>query len=142
VRFVFDTSVLIGYLRDSTDIAADALFLATERGEAFVSLISLMELYLPQNKSDWEIAREIKAIRELCQRLGIPIIPASGTSQRRALEVLKRHRSLLGKNALSDSIILSIGAARRAYLVTRDSKWFHIMPGKVLSPEDLLRRFR
>jgi len=50
VRFVFDTSVLIDYLRDSTDIAADALVLATERGEAFVSLISPMELYLPQDK--------------------------------------------------------------------------------------------
>ena len=141
MRFVFDTSVLIDYLRDSTDIAADALVLATERGEAFVSLISLMELYLPRNKSNQEIDREMKAIQELCQRLGIQIIPASRTSQERALEVLKEHRSLLGRNALPDSIILSIGAARRAYLVTRDNKWFGIMPGRVLSPEDLLKTF-
>jgi len=140
VRFVFDTSVLIDYLRDS-DIAADALVLATERGEAFVSLISLMELYLPSNKSNQEIAREMEAIWELCQRLGIQIIAASGTSQRRALEVLRDHRSLLGRNALPDSIILSIGAARRAYLVTRDNKWFEIMTERVLSPEDLLKRF-
>lgn len=140
MRFVFDTSVLIDYLRDS-DIAADALVLATERGEAFVSLISLMELYLPSNKSNQEIAREMEAIWELCQRLGIQIIAASGTSQRRALEVLRDHRSLLGRNALPDSIILSIGAARRAYLVTRDNKWFEIMTERVLSPEDLLKRF-
>ena len=141
MRFVFDTSVLIAYLRDSTDIAADALVLATERGEAFVSLISLMELYLPRDKSNQEITREVKAIRKLCERLSIRIIPASGTSQQRALEVLNKHRSLLGKNALPDSMILSIGAARRAYLVTRDRKWFDIMPGRVLSPEDLLKRF-
>jgi predicted nucleic acid-binding protein len=77
----FDTSVLIDYLRDSTDIAADALVLATERGEAFVSLISLMELYLPRDKGNQEITREVKAIRELCEWLSIRIIPASGTSQ-------------------------------------------------------------
>jgi predicted nucleic acid-binding protein len=83
VRFVFDTSVLIDYLRDPTDssIAADALALATERGETFVSLISLMELYLPQDKGNQEITREVKAIRELCEWLSIRIIPASGTSQ-------------------------------------------------------------
>ncbi len=47
MRFIFDTSVLIDYLRDPNDTAADALFIAAERGQAFCQLISLMELYLP-----------------------------------------------------------------------------------------------
>lgn len=140
MRFVFDTSVLIDYLRDPNDTAADALFIAAERGQAFVSLISLMELYQPRNRSNAEIEEEIKAIRELCGRLRIRIIPSSGASQHRALDVLKAHRSPLGKNALPDSLILGIGIARRAYLVTRDTHWFAITD-RAISPEELLRRF-
>lgn len=140
MRFLFDTSVLIAYLRDPNDTAADALFIAAERGQAFISLISLMELHLPQNKRNEEIAREVTAIQKLCQRLGIKIIPVSPTSQHKALDVLKRYRSPLGRNALPDSLILGVGLTRRAYLVTRDQHWFQISE-KAISPEDLIRRY-
>ena len=140
MRFLFDTSVLIDYLRDPNDTAADALFIAAERGRAFVSLISLMELHLPQNRRNEEIASEVTAIRELCQRLGIRIIAASPASQHKALDVLKRHRSPLGRNALPDSLILGTGLTRRAYLVTRDRHWFQISD-RAISPEDLVQRF-
>ena len=53
MRFVFDTSVLVDYLRsDGVDsIAADALFKAAEMGSVFVSQLSLMELWLPDKVS-------------------------------------------------------------------------------------------
>lgn len=139
MRFVFDTSVLIDYLRDPNDIAADALVIAAERGQAFVSWISLMELYLPQ-RSNLDVQAEVTAIQELCTHLNIRIIPASDASQRRALEILRNHRSRLGRNALTDSLILGTGITRRAYLVTRDAQWFQISK-RVISPEGLLQRF-
>ncbi len=143
MRFVFDTSVLIDYLRNPNDIAADALFIAAERGEAFVSLISLMELYLPQNKSNVEIENEVTAIQKLCTRLGIKFIPSSPSSQQRALAILERYRSPLGRSALPDSLILGVGMARRAYLVTKDKHWFEISDKsvKLVSPEELVQRF-
>ena len=53
MRFVFDTSVLVDFLRsdggDST--AADALFKTTEIGSVYISLLSLMELWLPDKAS-------------------------------------------------------------------------------------------
>ena len=140
MRFLFDTSILIDYLRDPNDSAADALFIAAERGKAFVSLVSLMELYLARDKTDQKIQEEITAVRALCERLGIAIIPSSCASQRRALDVLRAYHVPLGKNALADSVILGIGSARRAYLVTRDKNWFKISD-KAISPEDLIRRF-
>lgn len=140
MRFVFDTSVLIDYLRIPNDIAADALLIAAERGQVFISVVSLMELYMSQRKSNWEIEAEIRAIQELCNRLRIRIIPVSKVSQYRALQILKTHRSCLGKNALPDSLILGAGGASRAYLVTRDAHWLKIS-NKALSPEDLIRRF-
>ncbi len=144
MRFVFDTSVLIAYLRDPNDIAADALFVASDRGQVFVSLVSLMELYLPRNKSNKEIAEEVTRIRELCTRLGIRIIPSSQRSQEVALDILRETCSILGRNALPDSLILGIGITRRAYLVTRDQNWFRIgrRSLKVISPEILVEGFR
>ncbi len=143
MRFVFDTSVLIDYLRDPNDIAADALFVASDRGQVFVSLVSLMELYLPRNKSNKEIAEEVTRIRELCTRLGIRIIPSSQRSQEVALDILRETCSILGRNALPDSLILGIGITRRAYLVTRDQNWFRIDRRglEVISPKRLVERF-
>lgn len=139
MRFIFDTSVLIEYLRDPNSAAAEALPIAAERGKAFVSLISLMELYLPNRRQE-EVEEEVKAMQELRQRLGIKIIPASPASQYRALDILRCHRSPLGRNALPDSLLLGIGIVRRAYLVTRDQHWFQVTE-RALYPEDLLRRF-
>lgn len=139
MRFIFDTSVLIDYLHDPNSTVADALLAAADQGQVFVSLISLMELYLSQTRSNWEIQKEIETILELCNRLRIRIIPASKAAQHRAWEILKIHRSLLGRNALTDSLILGTGIAMRTYLVTRDNRWFQISR-KAISPEDLLRR--
>ncbi len=53
MRFVFDTNVLVEYLRagEGDSIAADALFKATEIGSVYISLLSLMELWLPDKTS-------------------------------------------------------------------------------------------
>jgi predicted nucleic acid-binding protein len=150
MRFVFDTSVLIEYLRGN-DLAADALFLAPQIGQTFVTSISLMELHLPEDKnqqikSNQQIKQEIKALTKLFQQLNINIIPCSDCSQKLALRILENHRSSLGRNALTDSLIIGIGIARRAYLITRDAKWFTIAEQssiriKVLSPEKLVEEF-
>lgn len=142
MRFIFDTSVLIDYLRDESDIAVDALFIAAERGRAFVCLFSLMELCPPQGKSDPEVQKEIEAIQQLCKRLDIRIIPSSQRSQEKALSILRQYRSLLGRNGLPDSLILGVGVTRRAHLVTRDKKWFRIdrKDIRVISPEELVER--
>lgn len=50
MRFVFDTSVLIDYLRDD-EMATNALFRAVEIGSVFISLLTLMELWLPDRTS-------------------------------------------------------------------------------------------
>jgi len=141
VRFVFDTSVLVDYLRDD-GMAADALAVAAEKGNVFVSLISFMELWLSPNKSNAEIKEEIAALKELCEKLAIRIVPCTHRSQQRALALLEHSRSLLGKNALSDSLIIATGMTRRAYSVTRDNRWFDVARSvqglRVLSPEKLV----
>lgn len=139
MRFVFDTSVLIDYLRDPDDTAADALFIAAEQGEAFVSLVSLMELWL-LHRNNCEIENQVKALQTLCERLSIRTISCSVPAQRTALEVLRAYRSSLGKNALPDSLILATGFARKAWIVTRDKNWSQVSK-KVISPEDVVRRF-
>ncbi len=151
MRFVFDTSVLIDYLRDD-EMAANALFVATAKGSAFISIVSLMELWLPRNKSNVEIRAEITILRELCQRLNIRIIPCTSRSQERALTVLEHNRSPLGRNALPDSLIIATGMTRRAYLVTKDTHWADIARStaerndspstiQVVSPEELVEEF-
>lgn len=51
VRFVFDTSVLIDYLHDQP-LAADAFARAAEMGEVCLTIISLLELYLPKKENE------------------------------------------------------------------------------------------
>ncbi|MBW2071441.1 MAG: PIN domain-containing protein [Deltaproteobacteria bacterium] len=141
MRFVFDTSVLVDYLRDD-EMAANALFVATEKGNVFISLISFMELWLSHNRSNAEIQEEIAALQELCKRLEIRIVPCTHRSQQQALALLERNRSPLGRNALPDSLIIATGITRRAYLVTRDGHWFDVAGStrelRVLSPEELV----
>ncbi|HEY65181.1 MAG TPA: PIN domain-containing protein [Caldilineae bacterium] len=148
MRFVFDTSVLIDYLHDE-EMAVNALFAAADKGRVFISLISFMELWLPRNRSDGEIRREIAALQELCQRLGIRVVPCTPRSQERALTLLEHSHSPLGRNALPDSLIIATGMTRRAYLVTRDNRWIDVAWGvarrgaslpiiRVISPEELV----
>lgn len=152
MRFVFDTSVLIDYLHDD-DVAADALTVAFEQGAVLISsLISLMELFLPPTKSKAETEEEITRILSLGGSHGMQFIPCSPRAQEWALEILRHHRSPLGKNALTDSLIMATGITRKACLVTTDNRWFDVardgqrralpLPGlKVISPTELVQRF-
>lgn len=83
MRFVFDTSVLIEYVRENspyTEMAADAFFAAARKGEVFISLISLMELHVygkegkTNQKSNQQIREDINKVQELCEKLSIKII--------------------------------------------------------------------
>lgn len=146
MRYVFDTSVIIGYLRDE-DVAADSLFFAAEQGQVYISLISLMELYPPtgqRKRSNQQIASERRTIEQLCNLLGINIVPCSAKSQQLALSILEKYRVPLGRNALTDSLIIATGITRRASLVTTENKhhWFSVgqsLSIKVLSPIELLQ---
>ena len=224
-RFVFDTSVLIDYLRGD-GMADNALLVAADRGCVFVSLVSLMELWLPLgypfriqsrevvkeiiqgldkgeiiyeleerfsendydlpggcsvevrdpgqrwriievnqpqfdirlyngslyvsplHKSSEDVRREVGVLKDL----GVHFIPCSSAAQEWALRLLEHHRPLLGRNALTDSLILGTGIARRAWVVTNDMKWFRVdeenqrrgwpFPRlRVISPERLVQEF-
>lgn len=139
MRCVFDTSVLVDYLRNPNSVAADALLIAADRGRVFISVISLMELYLSP-KSDLQVQKEVTAIQTLCERLNIRIVQVSKTAQDRALVILREHRSCLGRNAVLDSLIIGTAEARRAYAVTCDKNWFRVSRWAV-SPEKLVQMF-
>ena len=47
-RFVFDTNVLINYIRQNDQEAYDALTVAADLGRVFISQISILELWAPQ----------------------------------------------------------------------------------------------
>ena len=155
MRFVFDTNVLIDYLGygDNSEIAADALAAAVGRGQVFISIASIMELWLPLREGDAtgpgekgskrmigknQIRKEVRDILRLCERLGIKIIYCTPRAQEKALDILKvpRYRSYLGQstNAIIDSLIIASGILRRAYLVSKDLKWKEIY-NRVLTPE-------
>ena len=50
-RFVFDTKVLINYIRQSDQEAYDALTVAADLGQVFISQISILELWAPEKWS-------------------------------------------------------------------------------------------
>lgn len=140
MRFVFDTNVLIGYLRNPHDpIPEDALLRAADRGEAFVTLISLLELYLARDKRKDEVHRQVIAVQKLCKKLGVKIISCTSTSQRRALGILKDHQASL-EIGLADSLILATGTTMQAHLVTTEKKWFRVT-SYAIDPASLLQRF-
>lgn len=127
MRFVLDTNMLIGYLREHP-LAADAIFAAADKGAVFISIVSVMELSIfneegkANQKSNQQIQEELNKIDQLCTRLRIKKVALSNRAQEHALAILNepRFRSLLGKNALTDSLIIGTGIVKRAHLVTRD----------------------
>ncbi|ABY35509.1 MAG TPA: PIN domain-containing protein [Chloroflexus aurantiacus] len=170
MRFIFDTSVLIDYLRDDRpgdqEVAADAFALASQQGHTFLTLVSLMELYSPilqetstdgveeeeslmtRTRGKEAIERDLSRVKKLLETYGIRLIHCSRRAQEVALDILRDHRSPLGKNALTDSLIIANGLVRRAYLVTRDRKWSQVARGlqqrkpcalRVVSPVDLIQ---
>ncbi len=170
MRFVFDTSVLIDYLREDRpgdqEVAADAFALASQLGETFLTIVSLMELYGPvQQETDADegieeephvtrtrgkadIERDLSRVRRLLDEYGMRVMPCSRRAQEVALDILRDHRSPLGKNALTDSLIIASGLVRKAYLVTRDRRWNEVVRErqqrglsalKVISPVDLIQ---
>ncbi len=152
MRLVFDTNVLIHYLRGTPNSFADeALFVASEKGQPLVSIISLMELYIENEegrinqKSNQKIKEEQQKIKEICERLNISVVPISEKTQIEALQILKDFRTLLGKSALPDSLIIATAIMRRAVLVTDDHKWAEVAKRysiKAFSPEKLVEVLR
>jgi len=140
MRFLFDTSVLVDYLRDENSLAADALSVAAEKGEVLISLVSIMELYQPD--TDRKIVeREIKAIEELCQRWGIRLVYVTKKGQDLAKKLIQKYYANLGKSAVPDALILSTGIQWRAYVVSKNVGAWRLVYNKVRSIEEFLEEF-
>ncbi len=143
IRFVFDTSVLIGYIRDENSVEANAILKASEVGNCYVPIICFMELCKP-NKSRQEVKQEIKKIIKLIQKLNMRVVCVSCNAQKEAVRVIEQYYQPLGNNSIPDSLILSSGIKLKAWIVTgesrRKSKWFEIYR-RTITPEELLQRF-
>jgi predicted nucleic acid-binding protein len=148
--FVFDTCVLIDYLRNERSIAADAIILASTMGTAFVPNIAMMEIARNYNKKKKEIDEEIKAIEVLINTYNLRIAYVYPETEKLAYMLVRQFYSALGKNTIIDCYIIATGIRRRAWLITSDKKWFKLpeksfrslgLRIKVLSPEELVRRF-
>ncbi len=136
--FLFDTSVLIDYIRSENSTSAHAILKAREIGECYISIVSIMELYNPNRpKKDVE---EAQKIYEMYRVLNINIVYITQKAQRRAVNIVKNHYSNLGQNRVPDALIISMGIEKNAYIVTKDYIWSRIY-SQVLSPEDVIRQF-
>lgn len=203
--FLFDTNVLIQYLRDSLDTTGiDAVIRASEMGNTFISKVSIFELWAPEKRkisersstfvNRWiqkmnagelplgvieliedemmeehalelpvtpqievirpnrywvitdelrrtffqiqyqngtltisfpdqrrdEIQNEVQRVYALAQEYGIQILDLSKRAQTYAETVLEYHYRTLGKNAITDALIIGSGVAQRAWLVTNE----------------------
>jgi len=100
-----------------------------------------------------ELEEEIKKIYDLREEYNAKIIDVSRKAQEYAEVVLQHHYQTLGKNAVTDALIIGSGLARRAWLVTLEiRRWKTIardfgrhranLPRmKVISPEQLVQEF-
>lgn len=132
-RFLFDTSVLIDYIHEE-NVAHDVLVLAARHGQGYVSVISLMELWLPRHKSgpkphltDDEIREEISRLCNACKAFGFKVLTCSRAAVGYALALLEYCHSPLGKNAVTDSLLIASGISLRALLIAWDKKWKKIV---------------
>jgi len=71
-----------------------------------------------------EIEEDIQRIYQLRDKYGALIIDISRKPQDYAEIILTYHYQILGKNAITDALIIGSGLARRAYLVTNEiTRW-------------------
>jgi len=100
-----------------------------------------------------EIEEEVRKIYDLSRTYNAKIVNLSVTAQHYAEILIKYHYRTLGKNAVTDVLIISTGLARRAWLITNEtSRWSKIardleqrrvgLPGmKVITPEQVVQEF-
>ncbi|WP_448591857.1 PIN domain-containing protein [Thermoflexus hugenholtzii] len=138
--FLFDTCVLIDYLRDPNSIAGHAIFRATDIGRCCISIVSIIELYKP-NKDREKAEEEVRKIYQVCERLNIRIVYITPNSRKKAVEIVRNYYSNLGKSCIPDALIISSAIMRRAYVVTKDYGSWSRVYHRVLTPEEVVRRF-
>ncbi len=205
-RFVFDTNVLINYVRYDDQEVHDALTVAADLGGILISQISVLEMWTPVKwkikeespnlvplwikKLDegevpagmkevllyelsehqqllpnhfsvdtlrkgrrWTISdenrqlisiveftgdsliltspdirrsqveQEIFTLEHICKTFNAQIIPVSKRAQDYARLIVQHYRDVLGRNTITDSLIIATGLAQRAWLVTDDTNW-------------------
>lgn len=205
-RFVFDTNVLINYIRYDDQEVHDALTVTADLGEILISQISVLEMWAPvkwkikeessnlvplwiwkleegevpagmqevllyelnehqqplpnqffvdtrrkgrrwsildENKQlvavveytgnsiilmspdirRSQVEQEISILKHICKMLNAQIIPVSKRAQDYAELIVQHYRDTLGRNSITDSLIIATGLTRRAWLVTDDNNW-------------------
>ncbi len=205
-RFVFDTNVLINYIRYDDQDVYEALTVAASLGEILISRITILEMWAPvkwkikeespnlvplwiqkleegevpagiqevllhvlsehqqplpnqffvdtlREGRRWSISdenkqlisvieytgdslilmspdirrsqveQEISTLEHICKTFDAQIIAVSKRAQDYAKFIVQYYRDTLGRNTITDSLIIATGLARRAWLVTDDSNW-------------------
>ncbi|MDW8009625.1 MAG: PIN domain-containing protein [Chloroflexota bacterium] len=122
MRFLFDTSVLVDYIRGD-EMAANAIIAASQKGKVYISCISIMELWSSPMRKRRQIQAQIKKIKLLSEIYGLEEITCSERIQHRAQKLLECVYAVLGKHAVPDALIMSAGITRYACLVTTERAW-------------------
>ncbi len=205
-RFVFDTNVLINYIRYDDQEVHDALTVAADLGEILISQISVLEMWAPvkwkikeespnlvplwirkleegevpagmqevllhelseyqqplpnqffvdtlRKGRRWSISdenkqlisvveytgnslilmspdirrsqveQEISTLKHICETFDAQIIPVSERAQYYAELIVQHYRDTLGRNTITDSLIIATGLEHDAWLVTYDNNW-------------------
>ena len=205
-RFVFDTNVLINYIRYDDQEVHDALTVAADLGKILISKISIFEMWAPvkwkikeespnlvplwiqkleenevpagmqevllhelneyqqplpnqffvdtrRKGRRWpildeneqliavveytgnsiilmspdircsQVEQEMSALKHVCKTFNAQIIPVSKRAQYYAELIVQHYRDTLGRNTITDSLIIATGLAQRAWLVTDDNNW-------------------
>lgn len=87
----------------------------------------MLELHSPTRR-DKEIQADLDKVKQLQRAYRLRVIPIPEEAQWFALNVIARYyRSILGRNLLSDSLILGCGMKKSVCLVTRDQNWLQLL---------------
>ena len=70
-----------------------------------------------------QVKQEICMLNRICDTFDAQIVPVSKLAQYYAEIVVQHYRDTLGRNTVTDSLIIATGLARRAWLVTDDNNW-------------------
>lgn len=125
-RFLFDTSVLVDYIHEK-DVAPDVLVLAARHGQGYISTVSFMELWLPRHKTDDEIRQEVGPVYRACDTFGFKVLTCFQVTIRHALRLIEYCHTLLGRSAVTDSLLIASGISLRAILITKDKRWKEVV---------------
>ncbi len=141
--FIFDTCVIIDYLKDEKN-AADVFARASEIGEIHITIISLLELYGYGSKN--KVKEDFQKLEDLQKSYNIKFVSIPEQAQDFALTIAEYHYAHWDNESIvTDFLILSYGIRENTFLVTEDKKWFKLIDDnrlgrrlRILHPADII----